>query len=291
MDPRMIDVLTFDQQTDEELARPPAWRYGGPCRRRGGWACFGNWYSQMLQGQCTGCSRMPCSTRHHRRRTPGANALRRRCADHQVLVPPVQEADEGAPEIAEGRPVHSWKISPLDWQQSKTYDRFVRFGERVLRRTSRDYAPWHIVEGSTPTTVAWRSGASCWKACRPRWPTTRASTRGTWPHWGVASMTAACWGRWTERAPGQGRLPGTTGNRAGPPRRAAAGQRMRRHALVAVFEGNDAAGKGGAIRRVAAALDPASTVSCRLPRPPKKSARSLLWRFWRHIPARASSPF
>ena len=27
MDPRMIDVLTFDQQTDEELARPPAWRY------------------------------------------------------------------------------------------------------------------------------------------------------------------------------------------------------------------------------------------------------------------------
>ena len=33
-------------------------------------------------------------------------------------------------------------------------------------------------------------------------------------------------------------------------------KRMRRHALVAVFEGNDAAGKGGAIRRVAAALDP-----------------------------------
>ena len=28
-------------------------------------------------------------------------------------------------------PLHSWKISPLDWQQSQTYDRFVRFGERV----------------------------------------------------------------------------------------------------------------------------------------------------------------
>ena len=27
MDPRLIQVNTFDQQTDEELARPPAWRY------------------------------------------------------------------------------------------------------------------------------------------------------------------------------------------------------------------------------------------------------------------------
>lgn len=27
MDPRLIEVRTFDQQTDEELARPPAWRY------------------------------------------------------------------------------------------------------------------------------------------------------------------------------------------------------------------------------------------------------------------------
>ncbi|MGK9522626.1 hypothetical protein O6471_24325, partial [Salmonella enterica subsp. enterica] len=33
-------------------------------------------------------------------------------------------------------------------------------------------------------------------------------------------------------------------------------KRMRKHALITVFEGNDAAGKGGAIRRVAAALDP-----------------------------------
>ena len=26
MDPRLIEVRTFDQQSDEELARPPAWR-------------------------------------------------------------------------------------------------------------------------------------------------------------------------------------------------------------------------------------------------------------------------
>src|SRR5690606_33202115 len=45
-------------------------------------------------------------------------------------------------------PLHSWRISPLDWQQTKTYDRFVRQGELILRRSSRHFAPWYVIEGS-----------------------------------------------------------------------------------------------------------------------------------------------
>ncbi len=45
-------------------------------------------------------------------------------------------------------PTRSWQLSPIDWKQSEVYDRFVRYGERVLRRTSRDYAPWYVVEGA-----------------------------------------------------------------------------------------------------------------------------------------------
>jgi polyphosphate kinase 2 (PPK2 family) len=64
-------------------------------------------------------------------------------------------------------------------------------------------------------------------------------------------------------------------------------KRMRRHALVAVFEGNDAAGKGGAIRRVAAALDPRQYSIVPIAAPTEEErAQPYLWRFWRHIPAR-----
>jgi len=45
-------------------------------------------------------------------------------------------------------PLHSWRISPLDWQQSKTYDKFVRYGEQILRLSSRDFAPWYVIEGA-----------------------------------------------------------------------------------------------------------------------------------------------
>lgn len=59
MDPRLIEVRTFDQQTDEELARPPAWRYWRmlPAKGRMG-VFFGNWYSQMLQGESMVCSKI-----------------------------------------------------------------------------------------------------------------------------------------------------------------------------------------------------------------------------------------
>src|SRR5690606_38134318 len=60
-------------------------------------------------------------------------------------------------------------------------------------------------------------------------------------------------------------------------------KRMRRHALVAVFEGNDAAGKGGAIRRVAAALDPRQYRIVPIAAPTdEERAQPYLWRFWRH---------
>ena len=60
---------------------------------------------------------------------------------------------------------------------------------------------------------------------------------------------------------------------------------MRRHALVAVFEGNDAAGKGGAIRRITGALDARSYQVIPIAAPTEEErAQPYLWRFWRHLP-------
>jgi polyphosphate kinase 2 (PPK2 family) len=68
--------------------------------------------------------------------------------------------------------------------------------------------------------------------------------------------------------------------------------RMQRVSVVAVFEGNDAAGKGGAIRRVTSALDARrySNISIAAPTEEER-AQPYLWRFWRHIPARGRFAF
>jgi polyphosphate kinase 2 (PPK2 family) len=63
--------------------------------------------------------------------------------------------------------------------------------------------------------------------------------------------------------------------------------RFKKIAVVALFEGNDAAGKGGAIRRVTAALDARyyNTIPTAAPTEEER-AQPYLWRFWRHIPRR-----
>ena len=55
--------------------------------------------------------------------------------------------------------------------------------------------------------------------------------------------------------------------------------------VIAVFEGNDAAGKGGCIRRVTGALDARWYQVIPIAAPTEEErAQPYLWRFWRHLP-------
>jgi polyphosphate:AMP phosphotransferase len=57
--------------------------------------------------------------------------------------------------------------------------------------------------------------------------------------------------------------------------------------VVMVFEGNDAAGKGGSIRRVTQALDARAYRIIPIAAPTEEErAQPYLWRFWRHLPRR-----
>ena len=63
-------------------------------------------------------------------------------------------------------------------------------------------------------------------------------------------------------------------------------KRFGRHSLILVFEGADAAGKGGTIRRVTGALDARQYVNVPVSAPDDEERRfPWLWRFWRHVPA------
>ena len=150
MDPRLIQVSTFDQQTDEELARPPAWRYWRQLPPKGRIGIFfGNWYSQMLQGRVHGDLKKD----QLNGAIEGALGLEQMLCNEGTLIFKFwfhlsKKQMLARLESLKDDPLHSWRLSPLDWQQSKTYDKFVRAGEDVLRRTSRDYAPWYIVAGA-----------------------------------------------------------------------------------------------------------------------------------------------
>jgi len=62
-------------------------------------------------------------------------------------------------------------------------------------------------------------------------------------------------------------------------------KKFRKRSLVLVFEGNDAAGKGGAIRRVIEYVDPRRYRVNQFAAPTDEElAQPYLWRFWRRLP-------
>jgi polyphosphate:AMP phosphotransferase len=64
-------------------------------------------------------------------------------------------------------------------------------------------------------------------------------------------------------------------------------KKFRKRSLVLVFEGNDAAGKGGSIRRVIEFLDPRRYRVNQFAAPTdEEKAQPYLWRFWRRLPGR-----
>jgi polyphosphate kinase 2 (PPK2 family) len=61
--------------------------------------------------------------------------------------------------------------------------------------------------------------------------------------------------------------------------------RFKARSLICVFEGVDAAGKGGAIRHIAGALDARKFQIIPIAAPTEEErAQPYLWRFWRHVP-------
>lgn len=76
MDPRLIEVRTFDQQTDEELARPPAWRYWRQLPAKGRMGIFlATGTARCCRVACMARSRMRGSTRP----SPVPSAWKRCC--------------------------------------------------------------------------------------------------------------------------------------------------------------------------------------------------------------------
>jgi polyphosphate:AMP phosphotransferase len=291
MDARLIQVNTFDQPTDEELARPPAWRYWRQLPPKGRMGIFfGDWYSQMLQGRVHGRFKNAELDQY----IDGALGLERMLSDEGMLIFKFwfhlsKQQMKARLKALRDDPLHSWRISPLDWQQSRTYDKFVQVGERLLRRTSRDYAPWYIVEGADQYYRSLTMGRILLDGLQAALKSAERVTSA--PH--AAPMVSSL----DERGLLESLDMSQSLDKADYNEQLVIEQarlsslmrdkRMRKHSLVAVFEGNDAAGKGGAIRRVIGALDPRQYRIVPVAAPTdEEREQPYLWRFWRHLPAR-----
>ncbi len=293
LDPKFVTVYGFRQPNEVEAQRPVLWRYWRVMPPRGRIAVLhSGWYEEFL---------------HHSVRDPGRAATEvRREVERIAALERMLVADGVAivkihlhvgPELQKKRlrklladkSTH-WRVTAEDLWQARHFRRVEKVMEHCLEVTDSAAAPWHLVDGTDRQhralevgkvllagiggRVGRKSRTRGGPVLASRRRRTRARTLAT-SHRGPP-VAEEDYDRELEDL--QGRLALLSRRR-----------RFSKHAIVVAFEGMDASGKGGAIRRITAALDARQYRVVPISAPtPEELARPYLWRFWFQLPPRGN---
>ncbi len=291
LDPRGFKVHPISAPNDDERLHPYLWRFATRLPRKGRIAIFDrSWYGRVLVGRVADL-------------VPEAVWKR---AYEQILQFERQLTDDGAVlvkfwlHISENEQAHrfkkiasddaqAWKVGKSERREHRRYDRHTRAVEEMLERTSTAQAPWTVVEATdgrfarvkvleTVTDALRQAVARARDAVVVKTPMQPARQR-------LAAdtslldridldqqLTKAVYTR--QRKHLQERL-----------RRLEHEMYVRRVPAVVVYEGWDAAGKGGNIKRLTQELDPRGYEVLPFAAPtPEELDHHYLWRFWQEAP-------
>ncbi|MGI9237518.1 MAG: polyphosphate:AMP phosphotransferase, partial [Woeseiaceae bacterium] len=294
MDPRFLRSIGYQAPTDEERARPRFWRYWRnlPPKGRIGLYLSGR-YSRPLLGRVYG----GIDEIEFDRRLAEIIRFENELADDGALILKFwmhlskEQQDKRFDELS-ADPLQSYQVTEEDRRNHDHYDDFISAAEQIITRTNRGGAPWNIVEGVDSNHRYLRVGeilaaelsrhldlherkteqssnAAFSRDSQP--PTTHQSTVFDRLDQ-TLTVSRPEYRKRIKKA--QARL-GDLGRKA----------HDKGISTVLVFEGPDASGKGGAIRRTIWSLDARKTRVHQFAAPTEEErAHHYLWRFWRKLP-------
>lgn len=294
LDPRGVEVHAFWDEPDAERWHPPSWRFWQALPARGRTAIlFGGWYLRPIERRLA-----------ERIDDDGLEQALRRIrefermliADGAVIVKlwfhlSEERQRKRLMKRAERNRGH-WTFLPADEAEQRAhYRRYEHVADRLIRRTDIGRAPWHVIEADQGryrdltagrTLLGTLESALAQPAAVPAGEETLHASE-------PPSDPAAC----VTLADRLDLSPSLEPAAYRKQRKLLAGRLdelswaayEQRRPTVVVFEGVDAAGKGGAIRRITQAIDARlyRTVSVGAPTD-EEAAHHYLWRFWRQLP-------
>ena len=294
LDPRHIHTRAFPQPSEEEVERPPMWRFWRELPKRGFIGIhFGSWYTRPIVARANG----DLGRGEFEAALENIVRLERMLADEGTLLLKVwfhlaKPAQKKRLQKLEADPDTRWRVTALDWKNYKRYEKFRKTSDRALRVTATPSAPWLVVDGSDARHRSLTVGRALLAAMRARLDTpepvpAQVESAQPEPASDVAEIESP---DVLQQLDLTRRLDDETYDRElerwqGCLNLLIRERKFRNRSLVLVFEGADAAGKGGAIRRVSAALDARQMELHAIAAPTdEEKAQPYLWRFWRRLP-------
>ncbi len=320
LDPRWLVTRAYGQPSEEERERPEYWRYWRDLPSKGQIGLFLScWYSNPVLRRVI--DNAPLA--EFDEQLDRISAFEKGLADDGALILKFwlhldKASQKKHFKKLEKDPELSWRVTETDWKHWRLYDGFIEAAERTIRKTSTGHAPWKIIEGFDLGYSSTQIGTLISESIEKHLRRTRRSSAVVQAHREAEAALAE--EETAERLADAGEdgdesaaadaseggsndMPTVLSSldmtkkygkkeynqqlnryqgRLNKLHRAA---RERKLSALLLFEGWDAAGKGGAIRRITAALDARSYQVIPIAAPTdEERAQHYLWRFWRHLP-------
>lgn len=292
LDTRGTETHAFWDVSSEEESHPRYWRYWRSLPAKGKIGLFfGAWYSEPLVRGATGEwdeSRVEATATRIR-------DLERMLALEDTLILKFwfhldKDTQKRRLKARKEDPDSRWSRR-RNGERLLDYKAFIGVGETVIRATDTALAPWYLIQAGDARYRDLTVGRALFKAITERLDAgTPVHRKGALSH--AASLPEAEKVRRTvldQVDLGQSLTKSRYRKRLEEAQRRLRALTWKAHdagsASVLVFEGWDAAGKGGTIRRLSAGIDARLHQVTPVGAPSDEElAHHYLWRFWRHVP-------
>lgn len=289
LDPRGFTVYSIDAQTQEEALHPFLWRFWTKTPQKGRIAVFDrSWYRRLL-------------SERYEKKTPGKEvsavleeieSFERQLTDGGTLLIKFfldiskKEQKKRLAKLADKKAT-SWRVTESDIEQNRNFGAYRQLVDEVLTQTDSEYAPWTIIEAEDErfasvkilSTVAAAFAERYKQECTPR----TKEIDGKFDNTDLCDSVL-------KKVDLSRKLDAETYEK----KLKVLQKKLRllhgklyakRIPVVLAFEGWDAGGKGGAIKRLTRALDPRGyTVNPTSAPNDIERAHHYLWRFWTRMP-------
>jgi len=288
MDPRFLSTLAFTAPSDEERERPFMWRFWRALPPKGRMGIFaGSWYSAPIAERIAG----KLSRGDLDQRMDQINRFEAMLVNEGALVLKFwfhlsKDGQRQRLKALESDPRTAWRVTKESWARVKTYGKLQDAAGHILRVTNSPWAPWIVIEGTDDRYRSLTVGKVILDALQKRLADTRDQGFPVAPPIvqktdSLDVLTALDLTQKLEKKAYERQLAKWQGRLADLVRHPAFAHRS----LILAFEGADAAGKGGSVRRVTAALDARRYQIVPVAAPTEEErAQPYLWRFWRQLP-------
>ena len=287
IDPRFFCVKPFIAPTDEEKRYPFLHRYMLEIPEAGKFAFFDSyWMPEVISGVRNG----DLSEEDYQKRISSINTTERSLTDNGYLVIKFffqisrKEQKKRLASLLASKNTR-WRVSREDLEENDDYEEYEELYDRYLTDTNRSYAPWYIIDAKDKKWAELQVLRFLNQGIETSLKNKALAVpilQNTFPLNPIPLLKDVSLEDKTltdeEYKKKLKKLQKELGELHNELYR-------KKIPVIIAYEGWDAAGKGGNIKRVASALDPRGYQVQPIASPePHEKARHFLWRFWTRLP-------